>query len=111
MTGSAFRTRAYLAPKPSAALSSRPWRASLRRSGDRVDYVIIWFEAGQPREMLKENAEEAFATAKAMIDQGRPGVEIRMPATRSVIKSRAILDIFDAIESGAPAAGNKPSKK
>lgn len=74
-----------------------------------MDYVVIWFEAGQPRELLKESAEEAFETAKAMIDAGRPGVEIRMPATRSVIKGRAILDIFDAIQSDA--IRNRPVKK
>jgi hypothetical protein len=83
------------------------WPPSRRKSGDHVDYVITWFEAGEPREQLKESAQEAFETAKGMIDAGRPGVEIRMPATRSVIKGRAILDIFDAMQ----ALENKPSKK
>jgi hypothetical protein len=71
----------------------------MTREDGHADYVVIWFEAGEPRELAQETAEEAIMLAKGMIEAGRAGVEVRMPRSKSTIKGQAILDICDVIDS------------
>jgi hypothetical protein len=63
-----------------------------------VEYVTTWFEAGETHEVVHDSARKAFHAAKGLIDTGKRRVEITMPATNSVIRGAAILDIYDAVE-------------
>ena len=63
-----------------------------------MDYIIIWID-GEAKRAERDTAQVAFAFAKELIDGGKAGVEITIPLARSVIRGRAILDIYDAIEN------------
>jgi hypothetical protein len=63
-----------------------------------MDYIVTWID-GAAKRAEHETAQEAFALAKTLIDNGKAGVEIAIPSSRSVIKGRAILDIYHAIEN------------
>ena len=63
-----------------------------------MDYLVTWID-GDAKRAEHETVQEAFALAKSLTDSGKAGVEIAIPSSRSVIKGRAILDIYDAIEN------------
>jgi hypothetical protein len=61
------------------------------------DYLIAWVDRGVSKHETRDGAEAAFALANSLIDNGMQKVAISVEGTNSVIRGRAILDIYDAI--------------